>query len=189
MPWVITGNKGCIFLLSLNITMFNCFCYLLLKIKKIQNVLPYSALLCWGLYVLWIMRACGIANIHGCYNTGLVDRIQQIDKVLSIGRYPVYVSSWGSPEFRYLYEFGVLKERAAKDGYPENFIFLKRDKHCLGQKKINYRLLNAQLLDGLPEGTIVYSMNPATDSIPPSYYEFDQCLFVKRKKADMSENK
>lgn len=176
LPWDIMDNKGGVFLLTLNITMYNCFVSLLRKNAKLSRYVPFIVLVGWSVYMLGINRLSSIANIHGRESI----RISQIESALSANSYPIYVSAWCSPEVRYLYEFGDLKERAETDGYPEKFHFLKNNNHHVGIKKINIRKINADILENTPVGTILYSTNTVMDSVPPSFYELKKGLFIKR---------
>lgn len=173
LPWNISGNKGAVFMLLLNITIFNCCTNVLMKNTRIFPYLTYLVLLGWTAYML-VIKHVGIANIS---RDGF--RVSQIESALKNGEGPIYVSSWNSPEVRYLYEYGVLKDKVTSDNYPERFIFLKRDKHCVGIKKKNFKKINACTLESLPVGTVVYLTNTYTDSVPNSYFEFEKGLYIK----------
>lgn len=176
LPWILAYNKGCLFILLLNVTMYNCFASVLMTTMKSKSYLPFIALGAWVIYVVGIRATGNMANIYGAaYNRTLA-----IDLALSEADGGViYLSSWCSPEVRYLYEYGALKERAEKDGYPGRFRFLKRDRHCVGIKKIDYKRLNAETLSALPKGTVVYSTNEVTDSMPSGYRKLDRGVYVK----------
>lgn len=175
LPWNLKGNKGALFMLLMYVTAYNSFMSLLNRNKRLRKFLPYLVLCIWCLYMVAI-KSVGIANIYGI----TAGRTEQIETALSVSGNPVYVSSWNSPEVRYLYEFGSLRDRAENDGYPNRFIFMRRDKHCIGIAKKNYKKLNAELIDNAPSGTVVYSTNSYTDSVPASYSEFEQGIFIKK---------
>lgn len=111
LPWNLKGNKGALFMLLMNVTAYNCLMTLLERYGRLRKWLPYFGLLFWCVFMM-AFKIIGIANVHGITS----GRAEQIETAISVNDNPVYVSSWNSPEVRYLYEFGSLRHRAEADG-------------------------------------------------------------------------
>ena len=46
----------------------------------------------------------------------------------------IYVDDWFEPSIRYAYEYGSYKDRIAKDGYPDTFVFQRAKVNWDGEK-------------------------------------------------------
>lgn len=177
LPWQVIGKRGALFLLSLYITIFNCGIIILRKNNQINKYIKLISLFC---IIFYTSAVNGLIFYVETRQTSQKSRISQIEKLMNICPNKIFISSWNSPEIRYLYEYGELKKKAIDHGYPNHFFFLKKDKHCVGIKKIDYNTINANILSNAPAGSVVYCTSLDFDSIPSNYYEFNKDIFIKK---------
>ena len=69
---------------------------------------------------------------------------------------------------------------AREAGYPNKFHMLKGTIHCVGVNKRDMKQLNGAILDSLPNGSILLSNFLMNDTIPESYREIAERIYVKQ---------
>ena len=92
----------------------------------------------------------------------------------------IYTSRGASPEVRYLFEYGALTDLAREADYPNKFHMLKGTIHCVGVNKRDMKQLNGAILDSLPSGSLLLSNFLMNDTIPESYREIAERMYVKQ---------
>lgn len=176
LPWNFFGNKGGPFIWMLYVMLYSWVTSLLGKHANGQSFrwvsLGAVCIIIAGVSVLY-----GASNLQLSYFFDTAGLLRGIDyKNTPI----IYTSRGASPEVRYLFEYGALTNLAREADYPNKFHMLKGTIHCVGVNKRDMKQLNGAILDSLPSGSILLSNFLMNDTIPESYREIAERMYVKQ---------
>lgn len=118
-PWNNTRTISVLLVLIMNFIIY---------IWNIGNKFEYAKLF------LIVIVLIGLGGRNFIQKTGL----KQYESFVQVANSPmkiIYVDDWFEPSIRYAYEYGNFKDRIAKDGYPNTFIFQRVKKNWDGDKR------------------------------------------------------
>lgn len=126
---------------TISVTFLLVFTILIEVFKVIRNkgyMITISYALALIIIPIEMMREKYKDNEHN--NEPIEELISLLDKT-SFHNKKILIHKSFSPDVRYLYEYGILKSRKEKDGYPNNFLILKGGKHGFGDDRIAIRTI------------------------------------------------
>ncbi len=176
LPWNFFGNKGGPFIWMLYVMLLCWICSLMGK-RTSSTAFQWSTLAALCLLIAGVSAVYGASNLQPTeyFNTAELLRGIDYDNTDTI-----YTSRGASPEVRYLFEYGSLRKVAKEAGYPDRFHMLKGTIHCIGIRKRDMKKENGAILDSLPSGSLLLSKFLGNDTIPESYTEISERIYVKQ---------
>ncbi|MCM1222422.1 MAG: hypothetical protein NC548_48935 [Lachnospiraceae bacterium] len=177
LPWNISGMKGGPFLLLFYISVYCSMLAILLHIK-------ISTYTYWVVFCGCVLLITGVRQVFGIANVGSGYREDTVSVLRDLGSLdkdvPVYLGRWLSPDVRFIYEYGCLRDSAAIVGYPDRFIQLPAGDHTGMLKKLDYMQEHVRILENASIGSIcIADSTSPLDTIPPCFVNLKKNIYIK----------